>query len=198
VLQLVGGDIIRLGDTVQDWLPGQVPGSSEITVRHLLGHTSGLRDYTDDLSDAAVVLRDRLVRRSPDELVASAVCRAPLFAPGTSRSSCNTGYILLGMIIERAAGDSYGAASPGIDAGLGIGRALLPDGIAMWGSTGGFFGFRTWSSHNSVRRPSAHRLRDHRPRPVAVHPRPPADVFCPQPGPLRPATLAAGSESFLG
>jgi D-alanyl-D-alanine carboxypeptidase len=281
VLQLVGEDIIHLGDTVQDWLPGQVPGGREITVRHLLSHTSGLRDYTDDLSDAAVVLRDRLVRRSPAELVASAACRAPLFAPGTSRSYCNTGYILLGMIVEQAAGDSYGAAikqrilrpagmrrtlapsddtsipephahgylisddemtditefspsqawaaggalstaedlnlfyaalltgrllapaqlrlmqetvpsaNPGIGAGLGIGRMLLPDGTALWGSTGGFFGFRTWSFHTACadRQLTISATTARGPWPSALDLL--TEVFCPQPG-SPTGELAAG------
>jgi D-alanyl-D-alanine carboxypeptidase len=49
VLQLVGEGRLRLDDSVQQWLPGAVPGGQRITIRQLLNHTSGLYNYTDDL-----------------------------------------------------------------------------------------------------------------------------------------------------
>ena len=48
VLQLVGEHKLSLSDTVEQWLPGLVPNGENITVRQLLGHTSGLFDYESD------------------------------------------------------------------------------------------------------------------------------------------------------
>jgi D-alanyl-D-alanine carboxypeptidase len=107
VLQLVGEQRLRLGDSVERWLPGLVPGGDHITIRQLLQHTSGLFDYTEDprvfepyqQGDLDFVWR-------PGQLVAIATEHPPLFAPGTSWSYSNTGYVLLGLIIEQATGSS--------------------------------------------------------------------------------------------
>ena len=54
LLQLVGEGRLSLDDSVQRWLPGVVSGNGndgrKITVRELLQHTSGLANYTDDLT----------------------------------------------------------------------------------------------------------------------------------------------------
>jgi CubicO group peptidase (beta-lactamase class C family) len=48
VLQLVGEGRLRLSDSVERWLPGLIPGGENVTIRHLLSHTSGLYNYTED------------------------------------------------------------------------------------------------------------------------------------------------------
>jgi D-alanyl-D-alanine carboxypeptidase len=96
VLQLVEGRL-RLGDNLERWLPGLVPGGERITVRQLLNHTSGLYNYTDDLPEPP-----RRVR--PRQLVAIATGHRPLFAPGTEFSYSNTNYILAGLLAERVTG----------------------------------------------------------------------------------------------
>lgn len=48
VLRLVEDGRLRLDDSVEQWLPGLIPGGREITVRHLLEHTAGLFDYVAD------------------------------------------------------------------------------------------------------------------------------------------------------
>jgi D-alanyl-D-alanine carboxypeptidase len=110
VLQLVGEGKLSLDDTVERWLPGLVPNGQGITVRELLNHTSGLFDYTQDRAVLKPYLHGHLrVVRAPRTLVARATAHAPLFAPGAEWSYSNTGYILLGLILEAAAGDSLGA-----------------------------------------------------------------------------------------
>ena len=47
ILQLVGEGRMRLDDTVERWLPGLLPFASQITVRELLNHSSGLIDNND-------------------------------------------------------------------------------------------------------------------------------------------------------
>src|SRR5882757_1222771 len=83
VLQLVGEGVLALGDSVERWLPGVVPDGEGITLRQLLNHTSGLHNYTDDLSDPAAIVRDRFVQWEPMRAVGMAVSRDRLFAPGT-------------------------------------------------------------------------------------------------------------------
>lgn len=107
VLQLAQEGWLTLDDTVERWLPGMVPNGDRINLRHLLNHTSGIYNYlNDDFVDA--VLRDRTRIWMPHELVAVATRHAPYFAPGEAgrwRYS-NTNYILLGMIIEQATGNT--------------------------------------------------------------------------------------------
>jgi len=103
VLQLVGERKLRLGDSVERWLPGLVPNGDHITIRQLLQHTSGLFDYAEDPRIAEPYLQGDLefVWR-PRQLIAIATEHPPLFPPGTSWSYSNTGYVLLGLIIRAA------------------------------------------------------------------------------------------------
>jgi D-alanyl-D-alanine carboxypeptidase len=107
VLQLAGEGRLGLDDTVERWVPDVVPGAANITVRQLLNHTSGLYNYTRDLT-AGRILRDRHKRWTPHEVVTQVCQHEPEFAPGTSRSYNNTAYVLLGMVIEQVTGHPYG------------------------------------------------------------------------------------------
>ncbi|MFI0451391.1 serine hydrolase domain-containing protein [Actinomadura sp. 6N118] len=115
-LQLVGEGKLALTDTVQRWLPGVVRGNgndgTKITVRHLLGHTSGLPDYLDDVPMEMArtpedFRRERFRTYSPAQLVAKAMQHRPAFKPGRDWAYSNTNYILVGMIIEKAAGHPW-------------------------------------------------------------------------------------------
>lgn len=99
VLKLVERGVLSLDDTVEQWLPGLVPHGDNITIEELLNHSSGLADYVDSprfrpLLNGAPV--------SPRQLVRIATAEPDLFRPGQGTSYTNTGYVLLGMIIERA------------------------------------------------------------------------------------------------
>jgi D-alanyl-D-alanine carboxypeptidase len=107
VLQLAGEGRLALDDTVERWLPGQTPDGGAITVRQLLNHTSGLADYAPDEDDTFIrrVLADRHRVWTPTELVALGAAQPPLFAPGARWSYSNTGYVLLGLVVEAATGN---------------------------------------------------------------------------------------------
>jgi D-alanyl-D-alanine carboxypeptidase len=114
VLQLVGEGRLSLDDTVDHWLPGVVSGNgndgSEITVRQLLQHTSGLFNYTADFPVLASVdeyQAGRYTTWTPEQLVGIAMRHAPEFEPGAKWSYSNTNYILAGMIIEKVTGHSW-------------------------------------------------------------------------------------------
>ncbi|MFI7240670.1 serine hydrolase domain-containing protein [Streptomyces qinglanensis] len=121
VLQLEAEGTLGLDDPVSRWLPevrlgryGAAAGRPEgaVTVRQLLGHTSGIPDYTADPALRAAYFSPRFPKvrmrtHSAAELVRRALSRPPLFRPGTGWSYSNTNYLLAGMVIERATGHSY-------------------------------------------------------------------------------------------
>lgn len=71
-----------------------------ITIRHLLNHTSGLADYEELLAP------DRTEQVLDDEVVELIEAAPLLFAPGTRFRYSNSGYVFLGVLIERASGIS--------------------------------------------------------------------------------------------
>jgi D-alanyl-D-alanine carboxypeptidase len=103
-LQLVGESRLHLGDTVEHWLPGLIPGGDHITLRMLLNHTSGIFDYAEDPNFIPTIIADPYRQWSPRESIAIATAHKPLFAPGKGWSYSNTGYILIGLILEKATG----------------------------------------------------------------------------------------------
>jgi D-alanyl-D-alanine carboxypeptidase len=110
VLQLVDEGELRLEDTVESWLPGVVPNGHHITVRQLLNHTSGLYDVipTLPLPPDPAFLDNRWRSWTGEELVARALANPPVFeTPGSAFSYSNTGYTLVGQIVEEATGTSY-------------------------------------------------------------------------------------------
>jgi len=110
-LQLVGEGKLSLDDTVEHWLPGVVPNGENISVHQLLNMTSGLYDYLNE--DQTITNRfkaGKLTDRYESlQLVRNATAHKPNFAPGTKYSYCNTCYILIGLIVEKASGRSLGA-----------------------------------------------------------------------------------------
>lgn len=82
-----------------------------VTIRHLLAHTSGMGDYLNesaisDIEDYALdVPGHRLAR--PADFVPILRGRSPKFSPGTSFAYCNSGYVLLALVLEAASGRSY-------------------------------------------------------------------------------------------
>ncbi|WP_432974972.1 serine hydrolase domain-containing protein [Dactylosporangium sp. CA-233914] len=109
ILQLVGEGRIALSDPVERWLPGVLPNGQAVTIRDLLGHSSGVYDYTQDLlpSDHDV-LHIRSTTFPARRLVDIAIAHGPQFAPGTQQQYSNTDYILLGMVIGKVTGRPYG------------------------------------------------------------------------------------------
>jgi D-alanyl-D-alanine carboxypeptidase len=107
ILQLVGEGRLRLDDSVEHWLPGLVPDGAGITVDQLLHHASGLFDYVRDGDTTAVApyaAGDWAHVWTPQELVAISTAHPLRFAPGTRWSYSNTGYVVLGLIIEAVTG----------------------------------------------------------------------------------------------
>ncbi len=104
-IQLLARDgKLSLDDDVRKWVP-EIPSYGKIvTIRHLLHHTGGLRDYIELMSLQGVMTEDLTV--DADVLDIMARQKAPNFAPGEEHLYCNTGYFLLSVIVKRASGQS--------------------------------------------------------------------------------------------
>ena len=112
VLQLVAEGKLRLSDSVERWVPGLVPNGGKITIRQLLNHTSGLAEFdTDPRYLKPYLSGDFGYYWAPRKLVQMAVSHTPLFPPGVTKhtSYSNTNYVLLGLVVEAATGNSIGA-----------------------------------------------------------------------------------------
>lgn len=102
ILQTRGA--LHVNDPICAYLDDCPPAWQPITIRHLLTHTSGLPNYTDSPSFANV----EMLPATPGELIARFRDLPLVFAPGAAYAYGNSGYVLLGAIIERASGQSYG------------------------------------------------------------------------------------------
>jgi CubicO group peptidase (beta-lactamase class C family) len=101
VLQLRDAGKLDLDAKVSAYLP-EAPHAGEITLRQLLTHTSGLPDYLALVSD------DEVVKSVSFQQILRLVADKPLdFQPGSKASYSNTGYILLGRIVELTSHESY-------------------------------------------------------------------------------------------
>ncbi|MBF9141230.1 serine hydrolase [Hymenobacter properus] len=105
VLQLVEKGKLKLDGHVADYLPDYPqPAGGQITLHQLLSHTAGLPNYTAQPTFATTVMR---TPHTPTQLV-SLFSTLPLeFAPGTQYHYSNSGYVLLGAIIEKVTGKPY-------------------------------------------------------------------------------------------
>ena len=96
---------LSLDDTLQKFLPNFPAQGNRVTVRHLLNHTSGIKSYTSLGPKWARGVRLDL---APDSLIALFANEPFDFKPGDAWSYDNSGYFLLGMIIEKLSGKTYG------------------------------------------------------------------------------------------
>ena len=101
VMLLIEDGKLALSDTLAGFYPDGPASWRSITVRHLLTHTSGIPDYTGGRVDYR---RDY----SEDDLARLAYEMPLDFTPGDQWKYSNTGYVLLGAIVRKAAGAFYG------------------------------------------------------------------------------------------
>jgi len=112
VLQLDSEGELDLDDPIDDYLPGLLPYDKQPTIRQLLQHTGGLPEWLTiaypslaegDLTD---VREGYQTHYEPEELIAIATQESLDFDPGTDWSYSNTGYLVLGLLIEERTGHS--------------------------------------------------------------------------------------------
>ncbi|MCW5898250.1 MAG: serine hydrolase [Flavobacteriales bacterium] len=103
-LQLVEQGKVKLDDDITKHIPEYNAQGKRVTVEMLLNHTSGIKSYTD------MKEFDRVVQRKdvkPGEIMAFFQDQPFDFEPGTGWRYNNSGYVLLGILIERVTGRSY-------------------------------------------------------------------------------------------
>jgi CubicO group peptidase (beta-lactamase class C family) len=92
-------------DRVCAYLPNCPPAWADITIEQLLTHTSGIHNYTDDV-DFVTALGTQ--HPAPEQLVQVFANRPLHFTPGQRWAYSNSGYVLLGHLIELISGKTYG------------------------------------------------------------------------------------------
>ena len=104
VLRLVDEGRVGLDDEITRYLPGYPTQGRRVLVRHLLAHSSGIADYT-----ALGPRWERTMARDlpPDSIVALFAHEPFAFEPGAGFRYNNSGYFLLGLVVERASGRRY-------------------------------------------------------------------------------------------
>jgi len=94
---------LSLADNIGSFFPDYPPRGNQITVEHLLTHTSGIVSYTDKKNFDANIATELTVIEMIDSFK-----NDPLeFMPGTAFNYSNSGYFLLGALIEKVSGLSY-------------------------------------------------------------------------------------------
>jgi len=99
IFQLIEEGKLKLTDTLDKFFP-QIPNASRITIAQMLSHRSGIPDLQPE---AGWYLQPK----TEDEIVAAIAKGQPQFEPDTRTAYSNTGYNLLGYIVEKAGGKSY-------------------------------------------------------------------------------------------
>jgi CubicO group peptidase (beta-lactamase class C family) len=109
IMQLVHEGKLTLDTTAISVLPDLPKPWEKITVRELLNHTSGLKNYTA----VEGIFDDAALKPTTPAGILKTVANDPLdFPSGTKWSYSNTGYEVLGMLIEKLDGRSYEACMP--------------------------------------------------------------------------------------
>ncbi|WP_235186097.1 serine hydrolase domain-containing protein [Microbacterium oleivorans] len=130
---LVDKGTVKLDDSVTEWLDAY-PGQSKVTLGQLCDSTSGLHSYLGSVFSRVRATPERVW--NPRELVAYGIGQPAAFEPGARYGDSDTGYVLLGLVLERAAGkplaelydeyvfDPLGMTSSTYPAGVGGGDRL--------------------------------------------------------------------------
>ena len=103
VLQLMEQGKLSLQDDITKFIPDYPTQAYSITIEHLLTHTSGIKSYTG-MTDYMKNVRNDM---KPEELIDIFKNQPMEFAPGTKWNYNNSGYFLLGYIIEKVTGKTY-------------------------------------------------------------------------------------------
>ena len=106
VMKLIDQGKLKLDDPLSKFVP-DYPKGDQITVRQLLNHTSGVKNYTDIPGVMTGPIRQDL---STSALVDSFKDQPMDFAPGESWNYSNSGYVLVGSVIEAVAGQPWNVA----------------------------------------------------------------------------------------
>ncbi len=103
ILQLMEQGKLNLQDEITKFIPDYPTQGNKITIEHLLTHTSGIHNFSGMKDPEKKLALDC----TPNEVIDFFKNLPMLFAPGTKWEYCNSGYFLLGYIIEKITGKTY-------------------------------------------------------------------------------------------
>jgi D-alanyl-D-alanine carboxypeptidase len=127
VLMLQEEGKLSVNDRITKYFP-QYPGWNEITLKHLLQHTSGIKELTDTEPFKSNQGRDW----TPQEVIAGIAKESLDFEPGQKAKYSNTGFIILGLVIEKKSGIAYGDfLAEKITKPLGMAHTMLGSNSAI-------------------------------------------------------------------
>lgn len=104
ILQLVEAGKLKLDDPISKYYLSSPAAWSKVTIHHLLSHTSGIPSYTDL---PGFFQKESMTDRTPAEIVKLTQDMPLEFQPGEKFKYDNSGYILLGYVIEKVTGEKY-------------------------------------------------------------------------------------------
>ena len=102
ILKLQEEGKLSVKDKLSKYIP-DFPRGDEVTLRHLLNHTSGIHNYNNDPG-----FFDRVTNHTTEAIIEAMKKESYDFDPGMKWSYNNSGYLLLGYIVEKVSGQSYG------------------------------------------------------------------------------------------
>jgi len=102
VMQLIEEGLLSEETTLATYYP-DIPNAEKITIKHLLQHRSGLFNFTNSPEFPTYMVQGK----SRDEMITMLEKSAIDFEPGSAFKYSNTGYLLLGYILEDITGTSY-------------------------------------------------------------------------------------------
>lgn len=140
VLKLMEEGKLNLDDKISSYLEGDVinkiKNANTATIRQLLQHSSGIYNYIQNIQFQISSLNNFIREWKPNDLLQYAFNKDAYFAPGEDVRYSNTGYIMLGLLIEKIEGKSlYQVFNEKIFTPLGMSMTQfasenhIPDGI---------------------------------------------------------------------
>ena len=111
VLKLAEEGKLNLDDKISSYLSGdiinKIDNADKATIRQLLHHSSGIYNYIGNLKFQTSALNDFIKEWKPEDLLNYAYNQKADFEPGEDVRYTNTGYIMLGMLIEKIEGKPF-------------------------------------------------------------------------------------------
>ena len=103
ILQLAERDKLKLSNTLGDFIKGLPKDYAQVTIERVLSHTSGLPNYNNDPRIRNIWHQER----SLDDIIKEITKQTPIAKSGEVFNYSNTGYVLLGKVIEVVSGLTY-------------------------------------------------------------------------------------------
>lgn len=112
--QLADEGFLNLDDTLDTWLPeeilSRIANSSQVTLKQLLNHTSGIFNFVDNDAYVELLLASPGTLKTDIDFLPLAYDQPAYFLPGEGYEYSNTGYLLAGLILDQVLGEHHSLA----------------------------------------------------------------------------------------